>query len=325
MNGVGCPCHVCETRKRQKKKSGERTENRKSRKNYYEKTTMKTIKLGLKKYVKGMFGILMIKLCFAVMILINQACESEEFVPQDTAKESFLEALKASRSRMGQIQTIKDLASAGIESDGIQLVEGVIDNTNGMTTICTKDKLHDDSNYGNDGMIPLTLNEFTTVYLTPKSEYPGDDMDNCYTFDNDEVQEALDPAIVEARQFLHTRGMTDEDIDQMIVEEGGTEEDLIATVTLVIEDERSRGYASSANFSSIFVNSAYAQDWDKIGNCAAKAIGIDAAYAITSGTSGGKWKKKAIAKLFKKVASRFLGPVGVALAVMEFAFCVGTE
>lgn len=281
---------------------------------------MKSIKKGFTKYLKGMFGILVIKVCVIAIILINQACEKEVSFPQESAKQNFLEALQISRDRITNIETSKSLNKIGFFKRSMEIV-GVLDVQDSLTVICTNEPMHKDGeNEEEEDLIPLTLADMGTVHLGTKEDFLNDE-EYCYSFYNWEAEEALEPVVSEARNFLHERGMTDGEIDNMIATEGGTEEDLVATVALIIEDEKARGIVE-VNFESLFINSAYGQSWGDVGRCAATAIGVDAVYAITSGTGGDKWKKKAIKKLFKKVATRFLGPVGIAIAVVEFAVCL---
>jgi hypothetical protein len=282
---------------------------------------MKSIKEGFNKYLKGMFGIFVIKMCVIVVILINQACEKEEFLPQENAKQNFLEALQVSRDRIANIESNISLNKLDFFNRSMEIV-GVLDVRDSLTVICTNEPMHKDGDEEDQelDLIPLTLADMSTVHLGTKEDFLNDE-EYCYSFYNWEAEEALEPVVSEARSFLHERGMTDAEIDNMIATEGGTEEDLVATVALIIEDENARDIVN-VNFESLFINLAYGQSWGDVGRCAAAAIGVDAIYALSSGTGGEKWKKKAIKKLFKKVAARFLGPVGIAIAVIEFAVCV---
>ena len=59
-------------------------------------------------------------------------------------------------------------------------------------------------------------------------------------------------------------------------------------------------------------------------DCALAAIGADAIWAL-SGSAATSWTAKAITKAFSTVAKRFLGPIGVSIAVVTFAVCIGHE
>lgn len=61
--------------------------------------------------------------------------------------------------------------------------------------------------------------------------------------------------------------------------------------------------------------------WGEVGNCALSAIGADALYALAfSGASG--WSIASLTTAFTGAARRFLGPIGVAIAVVSFALCL---
>lgn len=64
--------------------------------------------------------------------------------------------------------------------------------------------------------------------------------------------------------------------------------------------------------------------WDEVLYCAGVAIGADAVYALTqSGASS--WSVGTIKRVFKSVAKRFLGPVGVVVATISFGGCLITQ
>jgi len=69
------------------------------------------------------------------------------------------------------------------------------------------------------------------------------------------------------------------------------------------------------------VNSANAQAQDTFGGCVADALGVYAVAEITEkGIKG--LGKKGVLKIIRKVAGKALGPIGVALAVYDFADCM---
>lgn len=62
----------------------------------------------------------------------------------------------------------------------------------------------------------------------------------------------------------------------------------------------------------------------EVGNCALIAIGADALYSLAfSGASS--WGAAAMTKAFTSVAKRFLGPIGVAIAVVSFGLCIAEQ
>ena len=61
--------------------------------------------------------------------------------------------------------------------------------------------------------------------------------------------------------------------------------------------------------------------WAEVGNCALIALGADAAWAWAAG-SGTSWSMAALTTTFTGVAKRFLGPIGVGIAVGSFSYCL---
>ena len=57
-------------------------------------------------------------------------------------------------------------------------------------------------------------------------------------------------------------------------------------------------------------------------NCALIAIGADLLYSAGGVAGGVKWTVKAITKVVKSIGVRFLGPLGVGIAVGTFGYCI---
>lgn len=64
--------------------------------------------------------------------------------------------------------------------------------------------------------------------------------------------------------------------------------------------------------------------WGEVGRCAIEAIGVDAGWSLAP-SAGTSWTYAALRTSFRNVASRFLGPIGVAIAVVEFSWCLIRE
>ncbi|KFF75609.1 hypothetical protein HX13_05705 [Chryseobacterium sp. P1-3] len=64
--------------------------------------------------------------------------------------------------------------------------------------------------------------------------------------------------------------------------------------------------------------------WGEVGECAAVAIGADALWAL-GGSSAATWGAAALTRAFTAVAKRFLGPIGVAIAVVSFGVCIAQQ
>ena len=58
--------------------------------------------------------------------------------------------------------------------------------------------------------------------------------------------------------------------------------------------------------------------------CGMIAVGADALWAL-GGSSASAWTAAAMTKAFTAVAKRFLGPIGVAIAVITFGVCMASK
>ena len=128
--------------------------------------------------------------------------------------------------------------------------------------------------------------------------------------------------IKQSKQYLNSLGMTDADIQEMLLEENADESTLVPFTLALIEHDNNNYYAwlRTNNFS--LIPCAYAIDWGHVGHCALNAIGADIFFSL--GRSMAKsWTKAAIKTAFKSVAKRMVGPIGVALTVIDFALCLG--
>lgn len=61
--------------------------------------------------------------------------------------------------------------------------------------------------------------------------------------------------------------------------------------------------------------------WTEVGDCVISAIGFDVIWSVAPAT-GTSWTIAALRTTFTNIAKRFLGPVGVAIATVSFAYCL---
>ncbi len=158
-----------------------------------------------------------------------------------------------------------------------------------------------------------------------ESELPnGNDSNNCtdvVQIPTEPVSEALSPAVIQAKNYLSTKGFSNSDIQNMIRQEKGVSTDLVPLVmTMISLEDADKNLVNNYDFSNMLFNTAYAQSAKDVGNCALAAIGADIIWSL--GSDPGKWTKKAIKKAFGAVAKRLLGPIGAAITVVTFGLCV---
>lgn len=137
------------------------------------------------------------------------------------------------------------------------------------------------------------------------------------------VQSVHYPAI----ELIRSYGITDKEIIDELGSLDSAKIVLTAESILVSENLIDKGQTLSffepdelsyAALGLIGVNAAHAET---IGGCIADAIGITAAFEVVAeGVAG--LGRKGVLKLLKKVAGKYLGPVGVALAAYDFAECM---
>lgn len=169
----------------------------------------------------------------------------------------------------------------------------------------------------------LSLDAHFTLYDTPSWQMPLDEMTMVVKVSESETKKALNPLVQESKKYLYERGFSEQEIQSMLKSENADETALVPLVLAATESE-SRYMASASH--SAFIGwpmKCYAAEvnLDAALNCAIRAVGIDAIASLEP-SKNKKWTKVALKKMFKTVAKRFLGPVGVALAVVEFGLCM---
>lgn len=159
----------------------------------------------------------------------------------------------------------------------------------------------------------LTLSAFKTDE-TPDSLY----------VDETEIKASLKPMVEDCRAYLHSKDMTDAEIDEMLQEYGADESVLIPLVISLSEYENRVSYEANLqkplqSILPIFGVSAYAGDinWAKVGGCAMRAIGLDLAELGLNR----KIIKAGIKVAFKAIAKEMLGPVSALIVIGEFIAC----
>lgn len=103
----------------------------------------------------------------------------------------------------------------------------------------------------------------------------------------------------------------------MLQEEGAEEIDLIPFVKALTAIEQEQ--YTVKNIAMPFVTNANALP--RFVECGLYALGGDALYALSQSTAS-VWTWTAMKSAFKTVAKKFLGPIGVAVAVVSFGVCM---
>jgi hypothetical protein len=294
------------------------------------------------KIAKGFVGIFAIKLILFLGALAFQACTTEDNSEAETQNEAFAKALELTRFNLLQHVSLTHTKGLNSKEDPkstfIYLVKqnnqkltttdfvNSIDNLESLVNVVntygfsvrTTSKVQDISKDDLNSEDPLVIDG-------PSQE---EETIGAYTAEELDAIQSLEPSVIEARNYLQGKGFTSQEIDQMIVDEQGIEQDLVPLVMTMTELENS-GQASSndshlTSISQLFFNTAFAQEdsaASEIGTCAAIATGADVLWAL--GTSNASsWTKGAMKRAFGTIAKKAMGPVGVAIAVVSFGLCL---
>jgi hypothetical protein len=276
----------------------------------------------VKKFSKGMLALLTLNLLVVLCIFIFDSCKKAAYESSESNKsnDKFLAALETNKKKIGNIAfsrtkrtntTARAVAPDPDEitvyvqfpNEATQENEVLFQNTNSLQDLA--DLIHETN---------AVVHFDTTI---TNINYP-------INLPIETIENSLNPLIQEAKQYLYSKGFTEQAIQQMIEEENASEVDLVPLVISLVEIENSQSFVKSY-YNYLPITSAHAKevvkDWAPVGECALKAVGADVLYALYQSTAK-VWTMAAIKTAFKTVASKVIGPVGVAIAVIEFGWCI---
>ena len=143
----------------------------------------------------------------------------------------------------------------------------------------------------------------------------------------EEVLNIMDPMIEMSKKFLiEEKDFSEDEIQEMLEENDADESQLVPLVMLICEDEVKLAdlpEIDDNHNNNLLPTPRYApkSTGNHVLDCAIKAIGAD--VLVSAAQSGLKtWSKELIKKSFKVIAKRALGPIGAAIALVEFALCL---
>ena len=277
-----------------------------------------------KKFAKGMFGLLVLNCIILFSVMLFESCKKNESSVEknDFALKKFLSAVKTETAAIGGQHLDGDNAQNGSQSKiavNADVIYGAAESIYidfpqpiGYETYT----LFQNTN---------TIQELTDLINVTDAtiQYSPTPTNSAYEINVDlqPIMNSLNPLVNEAKQYLYSKGLTENDIQEMVISEGGKQEDLIPFVLCLAHYENTQ-LLSKNNYPEIFINSAYAViDAEDYKRCALAAIGIDLMYAVqTSNITS--WSLPVVKKAFGVVAKRALGPIGVAAAVISFGYCM---
>lgn len=260
------------------------------------------------KYFKGLFAISLLWLLPALGIFIFDSCKKSNYENSDSGKTArkFNETMDKVRASLGSTSLINNVAfqSRMIEDKGTYYLD-FPEETNPQV-------INDFSSNANiENLTTILANHGVSI-----DDSINTDAEVIIQVPNDEIRTALEPLVVEAKNYLISKGATTQQINEMLQEEGAEDIDLIPFVKALTSAEAQQYVVKNITFP--FLSEANA---NKILECGIKALGFDALAALAQSTASA-WTWGAIKTAFKTVAKKMYGPIGVAVAVIEFGICM---
>ena len=290
---------------------------------------LKQLIVPIKKFSKGMLALMTANALVILSVFIFDSCKKSEYEksPGKKANDNFISSLQANK---------KTLSSVAFRVDSKQ---NKIGKKNVMARYAdpapTPDEVPvyiqfpaDESNQTNapfqkpetmEELVELIHSTDAIIQYEPTSTNSG----NQINLPIETIRTSLNPLIQESKQYLYAKGFTEQDIQQMIKDENAEETDLVPFVIALSEIESSQMVAVTNNYSKLLpFNSAYAKlQWSDVGTCAMKAIGADILAGLYQ-SSASVWSVAVLKKAFGTVAKKMVGPVGAAIAAIEFGWCL---
>lgn len=282
-----------------------------------------------------------IALCFSVSFF---SCSDDEQMP--------------SRIQQSEISTFFQLANDVAKSKLVvqDAPKGNRADANGTTTISvvfpgggTTEELQAVEAVQTPEDLVLLYDRTAADFYYPEANVEGD---TTITFSDKDAIEALEPLVAESKNVLHKYGFSDTEIQEMLDENGVDETQLVMLMMAIVNNEIEPEYSFQAMaskrgdsfgiinntlnhfetvlsdllFTPLYANQSRTsthgdlvsymtnQEFKVVVGCAVKALVMDIAFKALS--------KALLKKAFVAIAKKVLGPVGVAIAVADFGWCL---
>lgn len=155
------------------------------------------------------------------------------------------------------------------------------------------------------------------------NEFPNDSIGLVVQLSGYEIKRSLNPMVDSSKNYLKAKGFSENEINELLIENNLTEYNLIEVVIGLTECERYDLLAYNERSSLVFQAKAQELDidWIRVGYCAYQTIGGDIIDAIRNSGSK-KITKSVITKAVKAVAKKLcMSYVSIAIAVIDFGNC----
>lgn len=141
-----------------------------------------------------------------------------------------------------------------------------------------------------------------------------------------EAREKLDPMVEQAWKYLRNRGMTTSEIQAMLDANNADETELVPLMLTMMdcEGDFEKGTISYSPPSTKPNEPKQDKqlDLEKVGKCAAQAIGLDILTRLGI-QAGIKISEKLAMEMFTAIAKKYGGPISVIIMVVDFSRCMG--
>lgn len=182
-----------------------------------------------------------------------------------------------------------------------------------------------------------TIQDLSSLYRITAADLTIDSVESLRDFSQDsstivlsksKAKVALKPYVKFGVNYLKAQGLTEVQIDSIKEVTNATDEDLVLAAMVLLNQELKNHESAIAKLSvnsfSLFATPSYAISRAYLSHamdCGMQALGADIFAGLAQSTAK-RWTKKIILKVFKTVAKKAIGPVGVAIAVGEFTWCM---
>jgi hypothetical protein len=293
------------------------------------KNILNLVNLNVKKFFKGYFMLIALGISISFISLIVQSCSKNEMFEDNVitqARNNFLNSAKIGLSNLNKIDINSKNKSSFAKSTTLNEDFATISIYESSGSNFTDfNRLHQVSSFKE--LTSMDGVELEVSYIdgsTSDNISDSQELIDSYSISIESAKQALQPTLVEAKNYLRYKGLTDNDIQNLLTADADgpamSESDLIPAVMQLIAEEKNQNSFTSLNFSNVFIQSAHASE---IGECAGDALGISAITAVVNQGLYTETGKALLKKAIRKVASRALGWVGAAIFAYEFGDCMG--
>lgn len=274
----------------------------------------------MKSFIKGFLGILSLLILVSIFTTITSCNEREEnkLSPQTN---SFLQFYSKNYKNL-VTQNIVDAASNRNYSKTLEQESVVIyadfpqDTQKEIQALCSEVKTPNDIS---------TLHRETAVEFsytkTPSTK-------DSIVVNKIKVKQSIKPIIQESKTYLKSIGFSDKEIQDMLIENKSDESQLVTLVMLLVSNEVKQTETAQSAIKDplhLLFTPIYANDNNilmrNVFDCGLEALGANVLVALGQSTAK-TWSKAVIKSVFKTVAKKVVGPIGVAIAVVDFGLCM---